>query len=711
MNPLVRNAGTSRFWHGLAVAVFLAVGLVGLGVYWRTLRMPLQRSLKIGFQDNPPLQYVDAEGRPGGPSFELVELAAERRKIRLEWVFTPEGPERALSTKRLDLWPLLLDMPERRHVLYVSEPWAKTTYGIISRPSLPIQRTEDVAGKTLAATIHVAGDARVVHRYFRTASIVPELDSGAVISAVCSGAAATGLVAINPLHGPLLTTCNGKPLLVRAVNDATYWIGVGAAKSDPEAQKAAEILSQEIGAMAADGAAANIDFRWNTAMSTEISTIFAYRKARLYETVLLVALSVFAITLLVALGLARRLTVSQRVAENANRAKSEFLANMSHEIRTPMNGILGMTQLALSLADKVEQKEYLETVRSCASSLLALLNGILDLSRIEAGKLTFELVPFDPRQLMAEAVQLMEPSARAKGLYLRADGAADVPKQVVGDPLRVRQVLVNLLGNAVKFTESGGVEARIRADAPGKELVFTVRDTGIGVPLNKQETIFAAFSQADGSISRKYGGTGLGLAISSKLVHMMGGAMRIESQPGDGATFEFVVPFQSAPGGTEAGSALAVEPGPLRVLRILLAEDNIVNQKVAKRLLEMSGHSVLAVANGKEALAAIQKESFDVVLMDIQMPEMDGFEATARIRASEANQSFHLPILALTAHAMSGDRERCLSAGMDGYVSKPLQTSELLQALAVVTAFSRAEAAQIGPSRAPSRLDRQLPRD
>jgi signal transduction histidine kinase/ActR/RegA family two-component response regulator len=633
---------------------------------------------------------MDAQGRPGGPSFELVDLAAKRRKIRLEWVFAPEGPERALSTKGLDLWPVLLDMPERRHILYVSAPWAETTYGIISRPSLPIQRTEDVAGKTLAATIYVAGDARVVQRYFRTASVIPEQDSTGVISAVCSGAAATGLVAISPLHGPLLTTCDGAPLLVHSVNEATYWIGVGAAQSRPEARAVAEMLSQEIGAMADDGTAANLDFRWNTAMSTGISTIFAYRKARFYENVLLGALVVSAITLLVAIGLAKRLTVSRRIAESANKAKSEFLANMSHEIRTPMNGVIGMTQLALALADKVEQKEYLETVHGCATSLLALLNDILDLSRIEAGKLSFERISFEPRQILYEAFQLVETSARAKGLYMRTDCAAEVPKRVIGDPFRVRQVLVNLLGNAVKFTEVGGVEARVSADARGQWLVFAVRDTGIGIPSNKQETIFAAFAQADGSISRKYGGTGLGLAISSKLVQMMGGTMRVESEPGRGSLFEFIVPCENAPEAIAIHPAPLVNPESLRPLRILLAEDNIVNQKVASRILEKSGHSVLAVMNGKEALAAIQREAFDVVLMDIQMPEMDGFEATARIRASAATEVRQLPILALTAHAMSGDREKCLAAGMNGYVSKPLQPAELIRALVDVIGVQHA---------------------
>jgi signal transduction histidine kinase/CheY-like chemotaxis protein len=378
-------------------------------------------------------------------------------------------------------------------------------------------------------------------------------------------------------------------------------------------------------------------------------------------------------------------------AASANAAKSEFLANMSHEIRTPMNGIIGMAQLARSLAHDDEQKEYLDTLQNSAASLLALLNDILDLSRIEAGKLSVELVAFNPRQLLKEAIQVVEGNARDKGLYIRVDCAAAVPERIVGDPFRLRQVLVNLLGNAVKFTEVGEVEARISADVSEQHLHFSVRDTGIGIPLDKQKAIFTAFTQADGSISRRYGGSGLGLAISSKLIEMIGGTIRVESEPGHGSLFEFIVPYDSAP---DAVEARAVKPVSFAARRVLLAEDNVVNQKVASRLLEKSGHSVIVVSNGKEALAAINRESFDVVLMDIQMPEMDGFETTARVRAREANQARHLPILAMTAHAMSGDRERCLKAGMDGYVSKPMHLAELLQAIADATTQPQADTAQ-----------------
>ena len=378
---------------------------------------------------------------------------------------------------------------------------------------------------------------------------------------------------------------------------------------------------------------------------------------------------------------------AEESAAAASRAKSEFLANVSHELRTPMNGVVGMTQLALAMAEEPEQREYLTLAQRSAESLMLLLNDILDLSRIEAGKLSVELVAFDPGSLVNETVRLLQVNADSKGLSVFCDCAADIPGCVIADPLRIRQVLVNLLGNAIKFTEAGSIHVGLELAEERNRLCLTVRDTGIGIPREKQEEVFKAFSQADGSITRRYGGSGLGLTISSKLVRLMGGTMCLESQEGVGTTFTIVVPYEAT---TELLTSRApVGPAVLAPMRILLAEDNPVNQKVASRQLQKKGHSVFIVADGRSAVSVSAKETFDLILMDVQMPEMDGLEATAAIRQREAGGSVHIPIIAMTAHAMAGDRDRCLAAGMDGYVRKPIRLEEMLQAVAEVTTGMR----------------------
>jgi two-component system, NarL family, sensor histidine kinase BarA len=386
----------------------------------------------------------------------------------------------------------------------------------------------------------------------------------------------------------------------------------------------------------------------------------------------------------------RDLRDARDAADAANRAKSDFLATMSHEIRTPMTGMLGFADLLATTPLDAEQKDYLDTIRSSAEALLSLINDILDFSKIEAGKLRLELTPMEVRKVVEKTVGLLAVQAAEKKLHLWFKVEPSAPPVIAGDAMRLRQILVNLLGNAIKFTSKGEVSLTVEGrtgEEGGAQISFVVRDTGPGIPPEHHQRIFDSFSQADSSISRQYGGTGLGLAISRSLALQMEGSLTVDSQPGQGATFRLTIPVRWVAGSVAPPApkrAVAGIPAPATAaLRVIVAEDNAVNRMVVLALLRRLGYQADSVANGAELLASLEKSTYDVVFMDVQMPGMDGLEATRRVRRDWPPER-QPRIVAITADAFPEDCARCLEAGMDDYLSKPIDVSELTEVLSRV---------------------------
>lgn len=396
--------------------------------------------------------------------------------------------------------------------------------------------------------------------------------------------------------------------------------------------------------------------------------------------------------------LQKELEEAKQRAEDASRAKTEFLANTSHEIRTPLNAIIGMTELVLEMDLAAKQREMLMDVKSASQHLQGIINNILDISKIETNKIQLDAAPFKFSLLIEQLVNTYLPKAMKKGISFRHDPEATIPDNLVGDAARLKQVLFNLTDNAIKFTEKGEVFFQVGLGYEGPDTVlldFCLQDTGIGISQEKKNEVFEPFTQEDASTTRKFGGAGLGLAISRELVRLMGGSLTLADTPGGGSTFYFQVRLQKA----DPAQAVSLDAAPATcatdtsdtacAIKVLVAEDVPLNQKLVTKIIEKLGHQAVVASDGQKAVEAFSQESFDLILMDIQMPEMDGLEATRHIRELEQNTGGRIPIIAVSAHSMGSDKQRCLDAGMDGYLTKPLQLDALRSTLNSVAAAAK----------------------
>ncbi len=673
---------------GLFIAL-LAAGLTLILLYLPLPRARSVRHLRVGCDSARPFTHAGAGGRAEGLAVDVLNEAARRRGIVLHWTTPGGSAERSLEENRVDLWAVARSTEEWRRRFHCTRPWLRNGFFLLTLGQKPVAAGDRLHGRRLALVDGMVTRDRATRFYPEATPLIQQTRHDAVL-ALCRGEAEVALVEMRQLQDALLTRpppCAPLPFQVTRVRGAEIELGTGSSRA---IAALADELRDEIDELRSDGFLARALDRWCPLLTDEAETLYGELDARRRRTLQFTLLGFVVMGGLVLIWHYRHAVAARRLAEEASAAKSEFIANVSHEIRTPLAGILGTAELLSATELKPEQAEYVNVIRRSGKTLLALLNGLLDMKKIEAGRMELCVAPFDPAEALRQSVETFRASAEGKGLTLTLEGLHELPARVTGDCQRVAEVIANLVGNAVKFTHSGGVSVRCRwmGKTAGGRLRVAIEDTGIGVPETQQKRLFTKFTQADSSISKRYGGTGLGLALARELTRLMNGTIGHESPPGGGSVFWFEIPLAPAPVADNGGSP-AVDAGPLPGGEnrpraepvVLLVEDNDVNRMIANRLLARAGCRVEEAASGFEAIRLAKTRRYDAIFMDCFMPEMDGFDTTRRIRKEESGGR-RVPIIALTAAAFDSDREEAHAAGMDDYLAKPIDTAELNRVLA-----------------------------
>ena len=646
----------------------------------RSQGQPGHRSVRIGVDQAAPYQsWVEGRG-PIGFTVDVLSAAAQQRGIELRWVFCPEGPQKAMRAGRVDLWPAQAARAAAAAGFYSTDAWLENEYAIIWRGTGPGSHDDepDWKGRRVAVTNLPLG-VRLARQHLPQSTIVLTPNRMAVFQHLCAGLADAGFMEVRLLEALLLNRapgCQDASFRVRVISELHQPMGTIAT---PAFRAEADALRQEIGIMFQDGRFALMVDRWFVFSNIEansLAQLMEQRKRNRYGMTVLVLMTI----LILLLGwMYQRSRAATRSAKNANRAKDEFLANVSHEVRTPMNGVVGMAELLMDTPLTPEQRDYTSTIAESARLQLVILNDILDSAKIDSGQMVMEAVAFSPTDLLRDVRRAFHPIAVKQNLLLELE-ICNVLPLVSGDPLRLRQILSNLVNNALKFTQVGEIRITAACENAGNIRIFrfAVSDTGIGIEAAMQARIFDKFTQADCSTTRRFGGTGLGLSICRRLVECMSGSIRLESTPGTGSTFSFVVPFPIVESGPEKSAPARTMSGLTAAYPILVVEDNAINQKVTSAVLRSLGLSCELAGDGMEAVEKCLERKYSAILMDCQMPGMDGFEATRRIRARVPER---VPIIALTAAAGGSDRKLAMDAGMDDFLSKPFVRREFADVL------------------------------